>query len=174
MKLSLPSTELRDAVWQDLPPDPLDDPDLYDGIMWRRVGAFCVDVVAVSILSFVAWFLLGLMAVMSFGLLLPLQVAAVALLPTAYHTYFIGSSGATPGMRFFDVEIRTWTGRRPDYVQAFLQTVLFYTTVSLTTGLVLLVALFNDRHRTLHDLMAGTVGVRHSHIIAPQQLIEPA
>ena len=174
MNLSLPSTELRDSAWQDAPPDPLDDPDLYDEIAMRRVGAYIVDLVAISVLMIVAWFLLGLLAVLSFGLLLPLKVFVLALLPTAYHTYFIGSSGATPGQRFFDVEIRTWTGRRPDYVQAFLQTVLFYATVSLTTFLVLIVALFNDRRRTLHDFLAGTVGVRHSHVTAPQTIVRTA
>ena len=174
MEPSLPSTELRDAVWHDAPPDPLDNPDLYDGIVLRRVGAYLVDVVAIVILMIGAWFLLGLLAILSLGLLLPLKVIVLALLPTAYHTYFIGSSGATPGMRVFDVEIRTWTGRRPDYVQAFLQTVLFYATVSLTSFLVLAVSLFNDRRRTLHDFLAGTVGVRHSQVTAPQQIIEAA
>lgn len=172
MTSSLPSTELRDAVWQDLPPDPLDAPDLYDGIMWRRAGAYLVDVVAIMVLMIGAWFLLGLLAVLSLGLLLPLKIVVLTLLPTAYHTFFIGSSGATPGMRFFDVEIRTWTGHRPDYVQAFLQTVLFYATVSLTSFLILAVALFNDRRRTLHDFLAGTVGVRHSHIAVTRSVIQ--
>ncbi len=173
MKLSLPSTELRDAVWQDMPPDPLDDPDLYDEIMWRRAAAYLVDVVAIAVLLAAAWFLLSLLAVLSLGLLLPLKIIVLAILPTAYHTYFIGSTGMTPGMRVFDVELRTWTGRRPDYVQAFLQTVLFYTTVGLTTFLILAVALFNDRRRTLHDFLAGTVGVRHSQITAPQRVVQP-
>ena len=174
MRFSLPSTELRDASWGDMPPDPLDDPDLYDGVMWRRAGAYVVDLMAILVLMFVAWFILGLMTVLSFGLLMPIKVITLALLPTAYHTFFIGSSAATPGMRFFDVELRTWTGGKPDYIQAFLQTVLFYTTVSLTSFLVLIVALFNDRRRTLHDLMAGTVGVRHSHINATQSVIHVA
>lgn len=165
IRVSLPSTARRDAAWGEAPPDPLDNPALYDGVMWRRVGAYMVDLVAIMILMFVAWFLLGLMTILTLGLLLPVKVAALALLPTAYHTWFIGSSGATPGMRFFDVEIRTWTGRRPDFFQAFLQTVLFYTTVGLTGFLVLAVALFNDRRRTLHDFMSGTLGVRHGLVI---------
>jgi uncharacterized RDD family membrane protein YckC len=35
----------------------------------------------------------------------------------------------------------------------------------LSTGfLVLVVALFNDRQRTLHDYLAGTLGVRRSRL----------
>ena len=169
IRLNLPSTEGRDAAWNEVPPDPLDDPDLYDGLIWRRSGAYLLDIMAIAVLFAVAWFLLGMLTVLSLGLLLPIKVAALALLPTGYHTYFLGSGAATPGMRFFDVELRSWTGRRPDYFQAFLQTVLFYTTISLTAFLVLGVALFNDRRRTLHDFLAGTVAVRHSRL-APERL----
>jgi len=77
-----------------------------------------------------------------------------------YHTYFLGSRGATPGMRFFDLEMWSLTGRQPEYVQAFLATVLFYVSVSLTAFLILVVALFNDRRRTLHDMLAGTIVLR--------------
>ena len=35
----------------------------------------------------------------------------------------------------------------------------------MTSGLVLLVALFNDRRRTLHDILAGTVMVRTSRVM---------
>ncbi|MEE8534923.1 MAG: RDD family protein, partial [Kiloniellales bacterium] len=79
-----------------------------------------------------------------------------------YHSYFVGHDGATPGMRLLDVEIRVWTGRRPDYVQAFLVALLFYATVLPTSWLVLVVALFNERNRTLHDLLTGTLAVRRS------------
>jgi uncharacterized RDD family membrane protein YckC len=44
--------------------------------------------------------------------------------------------------------------------QAILMAVLFYATIGPTGGLVLLVALFNGRRRTLHDLLSGTVVVR--------------
>ena len=63
-------------------------------------------------------------------------------------------------MQFMDVEIRSWTGRRPDYLQAFIMTALFYATVFPSGFLVLIVVLFNDRRRTLHDFLAGTLAVR--------------
>ena len=128
-------------------------------MIWRRAAAYLMDVVAIAVLCVLAWVALSLLAALSFGLLFPLQVTVIALLPVAYHTYFIGSTGATPGMRFFDIELRSWTGSRPEYFQAFLQTVLFYMTTLLTSWLILLVALFNDRGRCLHDYLSGCVVV---------------
>jgi len=163
-RFSLTTTSGAESAWREAPPDPLDDPDLYDGLLWRRSLAYLLDVVALALLMAVAWLLLSIAGILTFGLLTPLGAAILALLPAAYHTYFIGSGGATPGMRFFDVELRSWTGQPPDYFQAFLQTALFYTTVLLTSWLILVVCLFNDRRRALHDYLAGTIGVRHSRV----------
>jgi uncharacterized RDD family membrane protein YckC len=81
--------------------------------------------------------------------------------PLAYHTWLIGGpSSATVGMQIMGVEVRTWDGRRPGYVQAALQTVVFYTSVALTSWLILLVALFNPRRRCLHDFLCGTIVIR--------------
>jgi uncharacterized RDD family membrane protein YckC len=78
-----------------------------------------------------------------------------------YHTLTIGGSrSATPGMRLTGVEVRSWTGERPGYLQAFVQTILFYVTVYPTWSLVLLIALFERRRRTLHDIIAGTLVIR--------------
>lgn len=161
-KLHLPARIRADAPWDATPPDPLDDPDLYDGLLWRRPLAYLLDVFIIAVAGFLLWIVLGLLTVLSFGLLLPVKVAALALLPVAYHTYFIGQDGATLGMRFFDVEVRTWIGQPPDFLQAFLMTVAFYMSVTLTTWLILAFVLFNDRRRTLHDFLAGTVVVRHT------------
>ncbi len=167
-RFNLPSIQRPDAAWQDRPPGGLDDPELYDGLLWRRSIGYLVDVVALSILMVCAWIALGLLTVLSLGLLFPVKVVVLTLLPVAYHTYFIGDGGATPGMRVMDVEVRSWLGRRPDYVQAFLMTVMFYASVAATGWLILLFALFNDRHRTAHDFLSGTLGVRHSRLAAAE------
>lgn len=139
---------------------PLDTSGLYDGLMWRRACGYLLDVVVIGIVAVIVWLVLGLVGVMTFGLLLPLQFVALAVLPLAYHTLFIGHRGRTPGMAAFDVEVRDLDGARPDYVQALIMTVLFYLSVALTSWLILLVALFNDRHRTLHDYLSGSIAVR--------------
>ncbi len=64
-------------------------------------------------------------------------------------------------MRIFDLELRSGFRRAPRaFLQALVQTLLFYITVAMTCSLVLLFALFNRRRRTLHDVLAGTVMVR--------------
>ena len=51
-------------------------------------------------------------------------------------------------------------GGRPDLSQALLNTIVFYVSVVVTVWIVLLVPLLNDKRRTLHDFLAGTVVVR--------------
>jgi uncharacterized RDD family membrane protein YckC len=106
----------------------------------------------------------GVAGILTFGALTPLGLVVLAVLPIAYHTIFISRHGATPGMRVFDLEVRSWTGRPPDTSQAFLTTVLFYASVSMTAWLVLLVPLFTDRSRTLHDILAGTIVLRRTRL----------
>ncbi len=165
-RINLPAVGREGAAWEDLPPDPLDDPDLYDGIMWRRVVGYAVDVLILMLILTGVWLVLSFIGVLSFGLLLPLNLVILPVIPLAYHSYFIGHDGATPGMRMFDVEVRTWTGGRPDYIQAVLMTVLFYVTVVFTSWLILIFALFNDRNRTAHDYLSGAVAVRRTRILA--------
>jgi uncharacterized RDD family membrane protein YckC len=168
-KSGLPSlrpghTTWGEPAWTEAPPDPLAEPALYDGILSRRVVAYIVDVALIAILSLCVWLVFGVAGILTFGALTPFGIVVLAVLPVGYHTTFLGRQGATPGMRLFDLEMRAWTGRPPDYSQAFLTTVLFYASVSLTAWLILLVALFTDRRRTLHDILAGTVMVRHTHL----------
>ena len=165
-KSSLPSLSLGAAAWGEAPPDPLAEPALYDGVLSRRVAAYLVDMTLIAVLYVCAALVFGLAGILTFGALTPLGIIVLAVLPVGYHTIFLGRQGATPGMRLFDLELRAWTGRPPDYSQAFLATVLFYASVSLTAWLILLVALFTERRRTLHDLLAGTVMVRRARLNA--------
>jgi uncharacterized RDD family membrane protein YckC len=158
--VDVPSTEIADAAWREEPPGRPGDPDLYDGLAWRRAAGYLIDAF-VLLLAFAG---LWVLVILSLGLLWPIKLVVTPLLPLAYHTYFVGRAGATPGMRLMDVEIRSWTGRRPDVLQAFVMTALFYATALSTGFLVLVVALFNDRQRTLHDYLAGTLGVRRSRL----------
>ncbi len=152
------------ATWDQAPPDPLTEPDLYDGVLPRRVIAYVLDLALIFGLWIVLSMVFGVAGILTFGALTPLGLVVLAILPVAYHTFFIGRDGATPGMRMFDLEVRSWTGRPADTSQAFLTTVLFYASVGLTAWLVLLVPLFTDRNRTLHDILAGTIVLRRARL----------
>ncbi|WP_119169204.1 RDD family protein [Algihabitans albus] len=137
-----------------------EDTALFDEVLTRRTAAFVVDAIILAVLAVVLWFSLGLIGILSLGLLLPLQAAALTLLPIAYHTLFIGERGATPGMQLMDIEARSLDGRKPDYLQAFVRLATYSVSVGITGLLVLAVVFFNDKRRALHDFLSGTVVVR--------------
>jgi len=142
-------------------PDPAVSPEYYSWVATRRAIAYLIDLVVLAFLMAIELFAFKVIGVLTFGLLAPILVLAYTLTPLAYHTLLIGGRGsATLGMRAMDVEVRTWTGGRPGYVQAALQTIVFYVTVGLTSFLILVVALFNSRRRCLHDYLCGTVVIR--------------
>lgn len=134
-------------------------------MLWRRVCAYVVDLVLIGVLWVIAFLLLTVAGLLSLGLLFPVIPAALTLVPVAYHTLLIGGPwSATWGMMLFNLEVRSWTGARPGYWQALLMTLIFYTTIGLTGFLILVVALFNARHRTLHDYLSATVVVRRTRL----------
>ena len=80
---------------------------------------------------------------------------------TAYHTLLVsGRHSATIGMRAFGLQLHSWNGERPVFLQALAHTALFYVTVGLTGSLILLFALFNRRRCTLHDVLTGMLMLR--------------
>ena len=146
--------------WRGQPPTPSAAPQLYSGLILRRSLAYLVDVVIVAFLGLALGFVLSIAGLLSFGLLTPLAVIVLALWPLIYHSYFIAARGATPGMRLFDLELRDWSGKALEPLQAILVVLLFYVTVALTAWLILLLVFFTDRGRALHDILAGTLVIR--------------
>lgn len=141
-------------------------PEYFQGVTLRRIVAYVIDVMVVALLAILLWFITSFLVVLSFGLLFPLKALALALLPLAYHILLIASPGAaTFGMRAMGLRVMSIApgaeldGGRPTLFQAMIQIVAFYGSVAFTGSLILLVALFNPRRRTLHDWLAGTVVV---------------
>jgi len=148
--------------WAGDPPEPFAAPEYYEGVLWRRVIAYGIDLFVLGVLLVLLWIFLVALTLASLGLLSPLW-AIMGLVPLAYHTLQLGGpSSATFGMRLCGIELRSWTGERPLYLQALVQTVVFYVSTAATCSLILLVALFNRRRRMVHDLLAGTLVIRRS------------
>jgi len=134
----------------------------FDGVIAARCFAFLADLLVICVLLLAASALFAILGILTFGLLWP-GAALTPLIALAYFTLSLGGRhSATPGMRWQGIELRTWDGRRPGYLQGALQTLLFYVTVSVATVFVLLVPFFNERRRCLHDYLCGTVFVRRS------------
>jgi uncharacterized RDD family membrane protein YckC len=147
-----------------LPPDRLDapvTPDMLEGVIWRRVLAYLVDLIIIGCIEGLLILLVFVPAsVVTLGLLSAPLWAALALIPFAYHVLLIGGRhSATLGQRLFDLRVMDMSGAKPDYIQAALMTALFYITLMLT-GLLLFFVFFNSQHRALHDWLSGTIVVR--------------
>ena len=133
----------------------LKDYALFEGVTWRRILAFCVDFVILSLTCTV----LIIIILFSFGLFSALW-ALTPFIPVAYHSCMIGGSqSATCGMQVMGIKIRSSDGAKPSLLQAFVMTSLFYLSLTSLTPMVLIIALFNDRGRCLHDILSGTTVV---------------
>jgi len=60
-----------------------------------------------------------------------------------------------------DLEMRTWYGAPMYFLLGAVHAIVFWITVSALTPLILLVCLFNDRRRLLHDMLVGTVVINN-------------
>jgi uncharacterized RDD family membrane protein YckC len=142
-------------------PDPVSHPELFAGVLWRRAFAYLIDVCVIAALMIVAWVVFALLTLLSLGLLAPGLWFLFGLIPLGYHTLLVsGPRAATIGMRAFDLELCSWNGERPSFLQALAHIALFYLTVAATCSLILLFALFSRRRRTLHDVLAGMLMLR--------------
>ncbi len=157
-----PSSEyFKNNFGADGAPNPRDNPAAFSGLLRSRILAFFADLAIIGVLIFGASILFGILGILSLGLLWPGFGLIVPILFFAYFTLTLGgASAATPGMQWQGIAMRTWDGLKPGYVQAFVQTFLFYLTATPLFGLSLAVALFNARKRCLHDFFTGSVFIR--------------
>jgi uncharacterized RDD family membrane protein YckC len=142
--------------------DPLLHPEFYEGVALRRMFAFFLDMLLIGIIMIVAVIAATALAIISLGLLaIPAFLFGTVALGLLYDVFTIGGpASATPGMRVFGLKVITWSGGRPDTLQAFLMSALFWAIHGLTGWLAAVVVFLNPRWRCAHDFLAGTVVVR--------------
>ena len=145
--------------------DPATQPELFEGVLARRVMAFVIDVVIITMpLIFLAIviFIFGLVTLgLGWFLFFLLSPIAVIWALVYYGLTFGGPASATIGMRMVDLEMRTWYGSPAYFVLGAVHAVVFWITVSMITPLILIVCLFNERRRCLHDMLVGTVVINN-------------
>ena len=146
--------------------DPATNPELFEGVVSRRVVAFLIDFLILSIpVVFVSMFIF-VIGIVTFGLgflFYGLLWPAMVIWALAYYGLTLGSpASATIGMRTMDIEMRTWYGSPAYFVLGSVHAVVFWVTVSMLTPFVLLVCLFNERRRCLHDMLVGTVIINNA------------
>jgi uncharacterized RDD family membrane protein YckC len=145
--------------------DPATSPELFEGVLARRVLAFFIDVFLIAIPVVFAGLFIFVFGLVTFGLgwalYWLLSPAAVIWALVYYGTTFGSPASATIGMRVMDLEMRTWYGGPMYFLLGAVHAIVFWITVSALTPLILLVGLFNDRRRLLHDMLVGTVVINN-------------
>ena len=145
--------------------DPAREPELFEGVLARRVVAFLIDLIIISVpLIFLAIFIFmfGLVT-LGLGWFLFFLMSPIAVIwALVYYGMTFGSpASATIGMRVVDIEMRTWYGTPCYFVLGAVHAIMFWLAVSFLTPFILLVGLFNDRRRLLHDMLVGTTVINN-------------
>jgi uncharacterized RDD family membrane protein YckC len=164
------------ATWRNNPSanagayDPWLQPELFRGVLTKRFFAFLIDLLVLSIPIILAVIFITLFGIVTLGLgwflfwlISPFSVIWALIY---YGMSLGGQHGATVGMRTMDIQMRTWSGERPYFLLGVVHAVLYWVSVSVLTPLVLVVGLFNDRRRMLHDIVLGAV-IINSNVQAP-------
>jgi uncharacterized RDD family membrane protein YckC len=146
--------------------DPDKNPEYFEGVLPRRIVAFCVDVVLIVgpiVLLAIFIFVFGLVTFglgwLLFWILSPLFV----IWAIAYTGLTLAApQSATIGMRMVDLELRTWYGGPMYFLLGAVHAIFFWVSVTALSPLVLIVALLNRQQRLLHDFLTGTVMINNA------------
>jgi uncharacterized RDD family membrane protein YckC len=146
--------------------DPMSQPELFRGVLTRRVFAFLIDLIVISVPVIFGYLFIIVFGILTLGLgflLWYLAWPATVIWALIYYGASLGGPhSATIGMRMMDLQMRTWYGAPSYFVLGAMHAVAFWVSVSFLTPLVLLVGLFNGRRRLLHDIVLGTVIINSS------------
>ncbi|MEZ5820055.1 MAG: RDD family protein [Xanthobacteraceae bacterium] len=141
--------------------NPDTQPELFDGVLSKRVFAFLIDLIVIVVPVVLGYLFILLFGLLTLGLgwmLFWLAWPATVVWAIVYYGATLGGPrSATVGMRVMDIELRTWYGAPGYFVLGAMHAVLFWVSISFLTPLIVLVGLFNDRRRLLHDIVLGTV-----------------
>ena len=150
--------------------DPVTNPELFEGVLVRRVVAFIIDLIIIAIPLVAAWMFIFVFGLITLGLgwglfwgLFWLLSPASVVWALFYYGYTIGSpASATIGMRAMEIEMRTWYGAPAYFVLGAVHAVVYWISVSVLTPFIVLVGFFNARRRLLHDMLIGTILINNT------------
>ena len=144
-------------------PDPASAPELFQDLLKRRVAAYTIDILILSIIASVVVVAGMITGILTFGVGLVAIPVAIPVSIVGYYALTLGSaSRATVGMKMMDI-VLTPTGRAPlDGWRAFAHPLLFWLTCWILPPFSFLFALFTPRRQMIHDLIIGTLMVRRS------------
>ena len=147
-------------------PDPENAPELFEGLLTRRVFAYLIDLVLIGAMILV-FGVIGLIGgFLTFGLA---WLALPVLVPASIVLYYAATLGspkrATVGMQAMDIVLTPTRGQPLDGWMALIHAGAFWISAWISLPLSLLFALFTPRRQMLHDLVVGALIVRRSPMV---------
>lgn len=145
-------------------PDPETAPDLFEGLLTRRVIAYLIDVALIGVIA-LALALVGIvMGFLTFGLA---WLSMPLVLPVSVIGYYVLTLGlshrTTIGMWLTGIALVPARPGAIDGWKILIHPVLFWISIWICWPVSLAVVLFTPRRQMLHDLVLGTLMVRRSH-----------
>jgi uncharacterized RDD family membrane protein YckC len=144
-------------------PDPATAPELFEGVLLRRVVAWMIDVgllAGIGTIIFLAGIVVG---IFTFGVG---ALAALILIPVVILGYYAATLGspmrATVGMAMMDIVLTPARGRPLDGWAILIHPIVFWITWWIAWPVSLVVALVTPRRETVQDLITGTLMLRRS------------
>ena len=139
--------------------DPDQHPDLYEGVLSKRVVAFFVDAILIVLLMVPAALVVFVLGIITLGIGWLLYGALFVIVALGYYALTLGGpASSTIGMRMTSIEMRTWNGGPVFPLLAVMHALIFYFSMALTP-IILVVGLFTSRRQLVQDLLLGTLVV---------------
>ena len=139
--------------------DPTTNPELFEGVLARRVVAFVIDLIVIVLPLIAAAMFIFVFGLITFGFgwaLFWLLSPASVIWALFYYGMTLGSpASATLGMR-------AWYGAPAYFVLGAVHAIVYWVSVSVLSPFILLVGFFNARRRLLHDMVVGAVIINNA------------
>jgi len=139
----------------------LDSWKTFEGVRTKRILAFFIDFAFVLLLCIPAIVVIFFVGIFTFGLGWALYSVLFFLVAIPYVGFTLGGANqATPGMKVMGIRMVRLDGASVDLMLAIAHGALFWIGNTFLTPLILLISLFSNRKRLLHDMLLGVVVVR--------------
>ncbi len=135
-------------------PDPVHEAELYADVPTKRLVAWLVDVLLISLMTAVA----TILSLFTALFVLPAVYAAISFL---YRWISLSRNSATPGMRLVALELRRSDGDLFDGATALMHTAGYFVSVAVFPLQLISVVLMlmSERRQGLTDMVIGTAAV---------------
>ncbi len=135
-------------------PDPLDQPEFYEGILAKRLLAWVVDSILIVGLCLVVLPFTAFTGIFFFPLL-------ILMMSFIYRVATLANGSATLGMRLFGMELRDGQDRPFDGSTAFLHTLGYSVSVAMAPMQLISIVLMvtSARRQGLTDMVLNTVAL---------------